>query len=1226
MRLPYPGLRPFRRDESDLFFGREGSVDDLVDKLAATRFLAVLGTSGSGKSSLIRTGLLDGLELGLSPNMGASWRIADFRPGDKPITNLSKALLGVDTGDQLPQNQVEVDLLADYLARGPRSLSTWCSDGNLAESMNLLLLVDQFEELFRFDEYAGREEAEAFVSLLLQSSSEPGSCIYVVITMRSEFLGACSLMPGLAERINEGLYLTPRMEREQCRQAIAGPASVTGFALEPALVNRLLNDLSSFAPWEESAGTNQLQRISRRADQLPLMQHVLNRLWLRSGKAGQTVCLTLQAYEGIGGLSGALDEHGAEIMQRLGNGRRPQIEAVFRCLVAGNGLTSAVRRPVRFAELVVACGGDEESARQIVDEFRSETCNFLQPPTSIPLEPATMVDITHESLIRQWRELSAWLLAEAKAADQWQHLALSAQSHSAGQGDLLHGLALSNAFAWWTQENPTPEWTSRYGGQFKDTSDFLKASQTQAKGVVKNRRTLRFALISLSTLLVGAIVVNLVQTQSANSKLEEQAKKLEVTNGKLVEQKKDLEANLVELKAEKDKVAKVNDAFVKVKIDIDEKNLALDAKNTELDSANRTTQFRNAELTKLNQRLKPYLEVIEVVEALKNKQFARNSKISSDDTGIALGGYDPVSFFRASGPAIGKLDYFTLQQGAIWLFDSRESKQVFDKNPNKYTPAFGGFCTPCLVQKHVVHARPDSWFVHEGRLYLASNKDLIDDFKQNLASYVVAAQSHYSNQTVAWDSSPNIRTAAGQQIASHALLLDTPDAYLIQRAAARDYAQSKRWYAAATQQQGVVERMLKLPIGNEHRTELPSEYLSLARYLMHTGKDEFAGAERAVKAGLQLQPQSLELKAALANALFLQGNTESAISIYRQHLGQLIPGKYTWEEEVAEGLDLLKTTNADVPKAAEFSAARSIVETPANYPWLKSKAAEFQEKKDWPKAVSMQQAVVDYLNKLDAKKTRRDDLPTAYTYLAYYQFFAKDFSAALATSSEGRKIKPSDSVLKILAANALLLSERWEDAMVIYDEDRGIAADDKSGWEANVISQLNTLEFYGVTHRRFAEVRSLMQTGSEFAKLKSMAYGLRQNAKWPEAIAARRKAVEFLLALPPVEKLRSRLPEEYSLLSWYQSLGKDFAGALNSSAEGLALEPQSMELAVNRAHALLLSNQVAEAEKLYMGNRGKMVQNGTTWDATILEDLDKLEKAGITHREFARLRAMMQGK
>ena len=182
---PYPGLRAYRRDELILFFGREGCVDDMVDRLAATRFLAVLGPSGSGKSSLVRTGLLDALKLGLHP-AGSRWRIVDCHPGGRPIYNLAKALLETKGGVVEP---AFVDALTHFLRRGPLSVVEWVRAGNLPDNQNILIIVDQFEELFRYGDYAGREQAEAFVALLMESARADAR-IEIVITMRSEFLGA----------------------------------------------------------------------------------------------------------------------------------------------------------------------------------------------------------------------------------------------------------------------------------------------------------------------------------------------------------------------------------------------------------------------------------------------------------------------------------------------------------------------------------------------------------------------------------------------------------------------------------------------------------------------------------------------------------------------------------------------------------------------------------------------------------------------------------------------------------------------------------------------------------------------------------------------------------------------------------------------------------------------------------------------------------------------------
>ena len=225
-RAPYPGLRAFRREETDLFFGREDCINTMVDRLAATRFLAVLGSSGTGKSSLVRTGLLDALELGLMAKAGSRWRIVDFRPGGAPHAAILRArLLETPTADGAADPPRKTSICCARSSRAARARSIeWCRAGHLAKGTSLLLLVDQFEELFRYQDYAGREEAEAFVALLLESAHTREFPIYVAITMRSEYLGACALIEGLADAINAGMFLTPRMTRDQCREAIVGPA------------------------------------------------------------------------------------------------------------------------------------------------------------------------------------------------------------------------------------------------------------------------------------------------------------------------------------------------------------------------------------------------------------------------------------------------------------------------------------------------------------------------------------------------------------------------------------------------------------------------------------------------------------------------------------------------------------------------------------------------------------------------------------------------------------------------------------------------------------------------------------------------------------------------------------------------------------------------------------------------------------------------------------------
>src|SRR3984957_2070659 len=220
---PYPGLRPFHEDEQYLYFGREAAVDAMVDRLKGRRFLAVLGTSGSGKSSLVNCGLRPALHRGLMADAGSAWRIAVCRPGGDPIASLAQSLdrrgvlfdmPGQDSGS--PGFLPRASLIEATLRMSGLGLIDIVEQARLAAGVNLLVIVDQFEELFRYRGLAtsaaaeatrGEDDAAAFVNLLLHASSQSAVPIFVVLSMRSDFLGDCTRYPGLAEAIKEGKYL-----------------------------------------------------------------------------------------------------------------------------------------------------------------------------------------------------------------------------------------------------------------------------------------------------------------------------------------------------------------------------------------------------------------------------------------------------------------------------------------------------------------------------------------------------------------------------------------------------------------------------------------------------------------------------------------------------------------------------------------------------------------------------------------------------------------------------------------------------------------------------------------------------------------------------------------------------------------------------------------------------------------------------------------------------------
>ena len=313
---PFPGLRHFETDEEDLFFGREGQSEEILRRLRQHRFLAVVGASGSGKSSLIRAGLLPYLHGGFLSAAGSHWRVAIFRPGNDPIANLAAALnhpsvLGqpAENADEAARNAM---LLEVSLRRSGLGLIEAVRLARLPEHEQIVVVVDQFEELFRFANAAGKprqeDDASAFVKLLLEAKEQSELPVYIVLTMRSDFIGDCARYRDLPEAVTTGLYLIPRMTREQRRAAIVEPVRVGGGSIAPRLVNRLLNDV----------GDN--------PDQLPILQHALLRTWdyWQSHHAdGRPI--DLDDYRAIGGMAEALSLHADEAYEGLPNDRYREI-------------------------------------------------------------------------------------------------------------------------------------------------------------------------------------------------------------------------------------------------------------------------------------------------------------------------------------------------------------------------------------------------------------------------------------------------------------------------------------------------------------------------------------------------------------------------------------------------------------------------------------------------------------------------------------------------------------------------------------------------------------------------------------------------------------------------------------------------------------------------------------------------------------------------------------
>jgi len=495
---PYPGLRPFERHETDIFFGREKQTDELLDLLGEQHFLAVIGTSGCGKSSLVRTGLMAGLEAGLLAKAGANWRMADMRPGNDPYAALVAALLKPEALKEAwaaPFDDLEQAgaFLLATLRRGPKGLAEVLQQSALGKGQRLLLLVDQFEELFRYQQ-GQQKSAGQFVALLLAASQHPD--IYVCVTMRSDFLGECAQFRGLAEAINQGLYLTPRLEREPLYEAIAYPAKVFGGEIDTAVVNRLVN----------SVGAD--------PDQLPILQDALMQMWkLASGKNSAAPRITLAELEAVGGLKEALSQHADSLYERLDKKQQKVAETLFRCLTEREGEGRNTRRPTKVAEIAKVAGVEWTAVVAVVAPFRAEGHHLLTPAVGQELNENTTLDISHESLTRQWRRLQQWVEDEAETSEHYRRLSDSAERWHSKQGSLLQDLDLKNALIWQHDFQPTQQWSERYGGNLETVLTYLGKSHQaeerkkkieEAERQRKLRRAGRIALFSFFALIITA--------------------------------------------------------------------------------------------------------------------------------------------------------------------------------------------------------------------------------------------------------------------------------------------------------------------------------------------------------------------------------------------------------------------------------------------------------------------------------------------------------------------------------------------------------------------------------------------------------------------------------------------------------------------------------------------------------------------------------------------------
>ncbi|HYD11607.1 MAG TPA: ATP-binding protein [Allosphingosinicella sp.] len=482
---PYPGLRPFLPRERDIFFGREQMINQVLVRLNEQHMVVVHGASGCGKSSLIAAGVLPQLARRRA-RRGLVLRTGTFRPGIQPmqsLVGLLGELCGTDGGP------APVDAVYRAISGGAGAaragVARLAADAGVDQ---LCIVIDQFEELFRFAEDEGFEEAQRFADLLVQlcgGGDEEGGWweaegaarpaepvpaeISFILTMRSEFLGNCSRYPGLAEAINRTQYLLPNMSRDDLIRAIREPAEVFEGHVDHALAERMADD------------------ARREEDSLPLIQHALMQMWLASDSGRLALADYERALEGSaqssqtrqkGPLGAILAGHADRVLAETTGGdpaKERAVEFIFRALTRKDSESRAIRFPQRYWRLARLSGLDAAGTRAIVDAFRRDTVSFLTPYEAMTAEIGgeSVIDISHEALIRTWPRMSdkaidanarpvGWIEREAQDAMLWRWLAVHADFYRSNPRAYLDGATTERLSAWFEQIKERPDWVRPY--------------------------------------------------------------------------------------------------------------------------------------------------------------------------------------------------------------------------------------------------------------------------------------------------------------------------------------------------------------------------------------------------------------------------------------------------------------------------------------------------------------------------------------------------------------------------------------------------------------------------------------------------------------------------------------------------------------------------------------------------------------------------------------------
>jgi len=486
---PFPGLRAYRPDEGHLFFGRLESTTKVVARLKDNRFVSVIGASGSGKSSLVLSGVIPAL---LKENADGKklWSYLVFRPDVNPIDNLAAELSTLSAGagfTQLSQASIAASLhnrsegITDVINKIRKSLR-----------QQIVIVIDQFEEIFRYSPVSTRgtegDEATDFIDLLVNAVQQPDQGLYLILTLRSEYVSECSRFHTLTNLMNTSSFLLPQIGRDLLTAVIEEPVKVSGATIDRSLVKIILGDLT------DNPG------------QLPVLQHLLMRMWNQWNKVGDmSRPLSNADYEAVGTIKGAISQHAGQALEELNERHRYVCSRLFRAITVRTGDGREMRRPESIATIASQTGCTVEEIINVAEVFRHPDYSFLTPASDVPLNKDSIIDLSHESIIKLWNTLRKWLDDEDASKRLYLKLASAAEQYQEGNGKLWSAPDLFIAIKWREENNPTLAWAEKIDPAFERTMLFLKNSEEEYAALEEYNKKADNGKVRRSRLITGIL-------------------------------------------------------------------------------------------------------------------------------------------------------------------------------------------------------------------------------------------------------------------------------------------------------------------------------------------------------------------------------------------------------------------------------------------------------------------------------------------------------------------------------------------------------------------------------------------------------------------------------------------------------------------------------------------------------------------------------------------------